>query len=415
MRKARRKAHLTLSRFALQRLFWAMEVAAPWCVAAAMLVSFTADAGQEVPSGASRAPLSATAAVMPQDLAPSPHSLAASFGGNFGRGLLHEARLVTGAPEQFDDAPDEIEPRLVIKRNAKIFPEIDRSHKGDPVVGLRPTLDGRWRQKGGPAKMRAEILTFSQNESGLASSFSQSSDSGANFEAWPEGESPVTQPGQSAVSPNQGAGVLTMRRAALAERIEQGATPAPPRAIALGSSTPAVGDQTPVEVLASVVAPAPASRADTGDTGDKRDYLAMIAPEQRESEKHCLAQAIYFEARSEPEAGQAAVAQVILNRMTSGLYPTSICGVVFQNRRHYHGCQFSFACEGKSLRIHEGESWTQATRIADDVLGGKTWLADVGAATHYHASYVRPRWSRALTKMDVIGKHIFYRLKSGQT
>ena len=412
MRKARRKAHLTLSRFALRRLFWAMEVAAPWCVGAVMLVSFTADAGQEVPSGASRAPLSATAAVMPQDLAPSPHSLAAPFGGHFGRGLLHEARLVVGAPEQFDDAPDEIEPRPDIKRNAKIFPEIDRSHKGDPLVGLRPTLDGRWRQKGGLAKMRADILTFGQDETGLASSFSQGSDPVANFEAWPEGESPVTQSSPAAVSPNQGAGVLTMRRAALVERVEQGATPATPRAVALGSSTPAVGDQTPVEVLASAVAPA---RSSPAASGEKRDYLALIPPGQLESEKHCLAQAIYFEARSEPEAGQAAVAQVILNRMTSGLYPTTICGVVFQNRRHYHGCQFSFACEGKSLRIHEGDSWAQATRIADDVLDGKTWLADVGAATHYHANYVRPRWSRTLTKTDVIGKHIFYRLKSGQT
>jgi spore germination cell wall hydrolase CwlJ-like protein len=141
----------------------------------------------------------------------------------------------------------------------------------------------------------------------------------------------------------------------------------------------------------------------------------MIAPDNLESEKQCLAQAIYFEARSEPEEGQAAVAQVILNRMTSGLYPATICGVVYQNRRQYHGCQFSFACEGKTLRVREGESWAQATRIADDVLGGKTWLADVGDATHYHANYVKPRWARALTKMDVIGKHVFYRLKAGQS
>jgi spore germination cell wall hydrolase CwlJ-like protein len=55
----------------------------------------------------------------------------------------------------------------------------------------------------------------------------------------------------------------------------------------------------------------------------------------------------------------------------------------------------------------------QATRVADDVLDGKTWVADVGASTHYHANYVRPRWARSLKKMDVIGKHIFYRLKSG--
>jgi spore germination cell wall hydrolase CwlJ-like protein len=428
MRKARRQAHhsfsrLFWSRFGLRRLVWATEIAAPWFVAGVMLVSFTADAGQEVPSGASRAPLSSSAAVMPKDIAPSPHSLATPFGDRFGRGLLHEARLVLGAPEQFDAPSDEIEPRTDLKRNAKIFPQIDRSHKGDPLVGLRPTLDGRWRQKGGLAKMQAEILTFGQSETGVASTFSPSeggapgAETVAAFEAWPDGESPVTQSSQAVASPNQGASALTMRPAALAERIEQGVTPATPRAVALGSSTPAAGDQTPVEVLASV---RPSDRVTVvapklEKNGERRDYLALIPVEKLEEEKHCLAQAIYFEARSEPEAGQAAVAQVVLNRVTSGLYPTSICGVVFQNRRHYHGCQFSFACEGKSLRVHEGDSWAQATRIADDVLGGKTWLADVGAATHYHANYVRPRWARALTKMDTIGKHVFYRLKSGQT
>jgi spore germination cell wall hydrolase CwlJ-like protein len=395
-----------------------MKVVAPWCLGAGLVVSFTADAGQEVPSGASRAPLSATAAVMPKNLAPPPHSLAASFGDHFGRGLLHEARLVLGAPDQLAASPDEIEPRADLKRNAKIFPQIDRSHKGDPAVGLRPTLDGKWRDKGGLPKMRAEMLTFGQDESGLASSFSPDDgfapgpDSVATFEAWPDGESPVTQPSQAAISPNQGGGALTMRPEALAERIEQGATPSVPRAAALGSTTPAAADQTPVEAFASVLAPSRPARL---DLGEKRDYLALIPPERLESEKHCLAQAVYFEARSEPEAGQVAVAQVIVNRMTSGLYPSTICGVVFQNRRHFHACQFSFACEGKSLRIHEAESWVQATRIADDVLGGKTWLADVGGATHYHANYVRPRWARALQKMDVIGKHIFYRLKSGQT
>ncbi len=141
----------------------------------------------------------------------------------------------------------------------------------------------------------------------------------------------------------------------------------------------------------------------------------MIPSEKLPQEKRCLAQAIYFEARSEPEAGQAAVAQVILNRMTSGLYPQTICGVVFQNRRHRHACQFSFACDGHALQVRESEAWAAATRIADDVLGGRTWLADVGDATHYHANYVRPRWARALTKTDVIGKHVFYRLKPGQS
>ncbi len=56
-----------------------------------------------------------------------------------------------------------------------------------------------------------------------------------------------------------------------------------------------------------------------------------------------------------------------------------------------------------------------AVRIARDVVEGRTYLADVGASTHYHADYVRPWWARRLTKMDTIGRHVFYRLKPGQT
>ena len=429
MRKARRQAHM----------IWAVGVVAPWCLAAGALVSFTADAGQEVPSGASSALQTSTAAVMPQKLVPSPRALTTSFGDAFGRGMLHEARLVLGAPEQLAGRPDdEVQPRAVLKHNTKIFPEIDRSHRGDPFIGLRPSIEGNLLHKGGLAKLRGEALTFGhdefEQEGGPVSSFSAldgdapGPDSVANFEAWPEGESPVTLtgPGTSVViSPKDSGGPLsepqmgetqTPRPASHMERAGQGATPAAPRAVALNSTTPFDSDQTPAEAFAAL---APHD-SETGVTAiprrdDRTNYLALIPAEKLDSEKHCLAQAIYFEARSEPLAGQAAVAQVILNRMTSGLYPSTICGVVFQNRRHRHACQFSFACDGHALRVHEAEAWTLATRVADDVLDGKTWVADVGGATHYHANYVRPRWARALTKTDVIGNHVFYRLKPGQT
>ena len=98
------------------------------------------------------------------------------------------------------------------------------------------------------------------------------------------------------------------------------------------------------------------------------------------------------------------MAQVVLNRVRSGLYPSSICGVVYQNRHHYNACQFSFACEGKSLRITEPEAWRTAVTVAEGVASGATYLSDVGGATHYHANYVRPRWARSLVKMDVIGQ-----------
>jgi spore germination cell wall hydrolase CwlJ-like protein len=206
-----------------------------------------------------------------------------------------------------------------------------------------------------------------------------------------------------------------------------GSTPAIPRAVALSSTTPAPADATPIEVAAASLmipgfaspmavrpgASSPQAPAATGES--QHHYTALIEPEAMDRERRCLAEAVYFEARSEPEAGQAAVAQVVLNRVKSGLYPTNVCGVVYQNRHRYMGCQFSFACEGKSLRIADGPSWQSATRIASAVIDGRTYLSEVGGATHYHADYVKPGWSRRLTKKDVIGRHIFYQLKRGQT
>jgi len=126
------------------------------------------------------------------------------------------------------------------------------------------------------------------------------------------------------------------------------------------------------------------------------------------SEQRCLAEAIYFEARSEAEDGRVAVAQVVLNRVKSGYYPGSVCGVVYQDRNRPFACQFTFACEGKSLRIKEPEQWQVAQRIAREVYEGRTYLVEVGDSTHYHADYVQPSWAKRLKKMDVIGRHIFY-------
>jgi spore germination cell wall hydrolase CwlJ-like protein len=127
-----------------------------------------------------------------------------------------------------------------------------------------------------------------------------------------------------------------------------------------------------------------------------------------EKEFKCLAEAVYFEARSEPERGQAGVAQVVLNRVRSGVYPSTVCGVVYQNRHKYLACQFTFACEGKSLRITEPGPWATAQRIARDVAEGRTYLPGVGNATHYHANYVRPWWARHMDKREKVGSHIFY-------
>jgi hypothetical protein len=130
-------------------------------------------------------------------------------------------------------------------------------------------------------------------------------------------------------------------------------------------------------------------------------------------QQKCLAEAIYFEARGESEDGQAAVAQVVLNRVRNPSYPDTICDVVYQNAKMRGRCQFSFACDGRPERIVSQRAWRTAQRIADDVTHARIWLDDVGDSTHYHANYVRPRWGKRMNKMDRIGAHIFYRTRFG--
>jgi hypothetical protein len=131
------------------------------------------------------------------------------------------------------------------------------------------------------------------------------------------------------------------------------------------------------------------------------------------AEQKCLAEGIYFEARGEPEDGQAAVAQVILNRVRNPAYPDTICGVVYQNERWRNRCQFSFACDGRPERIRSRKAYETAERIALDVTEGRIWLNEVGDSTHYHANYVRPRWGKRMNRLEAVGAHIFYRTIRG--
>ena len=130
-------------------------------------------------------------------------------------------------------------------------------------------------------------------------------------------------------------------------------------------------------------------------------------------EQQCLASGIYFEARGESARGQAAVAQVILNRVRNPAYPDTICGVVYQNKDWRNRCQFSFACDRIRDRIRSQHHWKMAREIAMAVTAGKIWLEQVGSSTHYHAVYVRPSWARTMKKVGRIGLHVFYRTYGG--
>jgi spore germination cell wall hydrolase CwlJ-like protein len=130
-------------------------------------------------------------------------------------------------------------------------------------------------------------------------------------------------------------------------------------------------------------------------------------------EQKCLATAIYFEARGESLKGQAAVAQVILNRVRNPAYPGTICGVVYQNQNWHNRCQFSFACDGIKDRITSRKHYEVAEEIAMAVTAGKIFIPSIGSSTHYYAAYVSPGWARTMEKMKRIGLHIFYRTYGG--
>ena len=130
---------------------------------------------------------------------------------------------------------------------------------------------------------------------------------------------------------------------------------------------------------------------------------------ERAKAERCLANAIYFESRSEPVRGQMAVAQVVMNRVFSEFYPNDVCSVVYQNASRHLSCQFTFACDGKSKTINERGAWARANRIAKQTLDGLIYVPEVAKSTHYHAVYVHPNWVGEMKKLVRFGIHNFYR------
>src|SRR5690606_31870118 len=112
------------------------------------------------------------------------------------------------------------------------------------------------------------------------------------------------------------------------------------------------------------VAPLPAAAQDARELVAASPFRFGGAADDRARAVKCLAQAIYYEAASEPDAGQRAVAQVVLNRVAHPTYPNSVCGVVFQGSERRTGCQFSFTCDGSLKRKPSRTFWERAERVA---------------------------------------------------
>ncbi len=385
-RRTRRRVVPAAGRFALAS---SAALLAPWSLAAALLVSFTASAGQGTLH---------LDKVFKRSTMIEPHRMTL---------LPPRLSVLTLHTERQEPAlePAAPLPSSLAAHIRKV--DLTRDYQRQPEIGVPllflvdPALLPKARLEEAVSMEKAsQALMARLNRFDIRSSTPGSLGSGGSVTA-----------AQGGLSPQK----LSLSR-------PDGSTPAVSRAVALASVTPAPIEP---EIIAAAAMRIPAfAHVHTDPSGRAAvtarlnvgpNYLGLIDPESRKREHRCLAEAIYFESRSEPEEGQAAVAQVVLNRVKSGLYPSSVCGVVYQNRHRYKACQFTFACEGKALTIQEPDAWDRAQTIARAVMEGTQYNTNVGHSTHYHATYVAPYWSRRLKRTDRIGRHIFYRLRPGQT
>lgn len=140
--------------------------------------------------------------------------------------------------------------------------------------------------------------------------------------------------------------------------------------------------------------------------------LKAVTQGASEEDLACLAEAMYFEARSENIAGKVAVAEVILNRRDSPLFPDTICEVVHQGYNpvspRLHRCQFSYYCDGKPETVGNKEEYESIRALAWGMLRGGTRPLTAGA-TYFHATYVKPSWARKMEEVRTVDTHVFYR------
>jgi spore germination cell wall hydrolase CwlJ-like protein len=282
--------------------------------------------------------------------------------------ILPEDEAGAAAPLTAPVANEPVEPNIKARTAAAapLDPELEAALKAEPLPQYHAA-------KGIAAEAVREAQPprdqFAVNTSHLFFGHASFGNLGGSLERWQPGEEPrLVLPGQTDTD---------LKQSAVAG---EGATVAPKGEVAGAPQRP----QSPAERLGL----------------DAKGYAKAAK---------CLAEAVYFEARSEPVRGQIAVAQVVVNRAFSGYYPSDVCGVVYQNKHRYLACQFTFACDGVRDVVTEPEPWDRARKIAREMLDGRLWLPEVNRSTHYHATYVRPYWVREMKKNFKTGLHVFYR------
>lgn len=316
------------------------------------------------------------------------------------------------------------------------FPAVNREHKGDRLPLPVPQPDDKQTTEAVPPEAVDQVAAGDDNrlvaQSQLASPLDPELEAALKSEPLPHYEASTGSPledlqdlatGGDTALPQPDIDGFNVRTARLffgysslggpsTSSLQRWAPGEAPVVVVPGVATP---DTKPNAMLAALP-------AKSGETVASKGLVAEDAPhpkspaerlgltgKARERSEKCLANAVYFEARSENVRGQIAVAQVVMNRTFSGFYPNTVCGVVYQNANRHLSCQFTFACDGIKDVVTEPEQWDRARKIAKETLDGRLWLKEVGKSTHYHAYYVRPYWVREMRKLYRVGAHTFYR------
>ncbi|PXA99114.1 cell wall hydrolase [Nostoc sp. 3335mG] len=181
-------------------------------------------------------------------------------------------------------------------------------------------------------------------------------------------------------------------------------TASPGRVTNLSTATKVPVQFAPRAEIVQDIAARPAIASDADVETDYSTLAAAVAAQTAtvdDEELNCLAIGVYYESKGEPLAGQLAVADVILNRTSSGRFPTSVCDVLTQRG------QFSFVKGGRLPDVDTSRpAWKTAVAIAR-IATQDLWDSPAEGALFFHARRVNPKWSR--TRVASLGNHVFYR------
>ena len=179
----------------------------------------------------------------------------------------------------------------------------------------------------------------------------------------------------------------------------------------LGQERSAIQQVSDVRIAALTAVP-PASARNIPTAPDiityDRAFLASQPAASGGEQWRCLAEALYFEARGESVRGMFAVGEVIMNRVDSARFPSTLCAVINQGTGRQYACQFTYTCDGAAEVIREQAAWDRVAKVARLLIDGAPRQLTDGA-THYHTRAVNPRWARVFPRTATIGSHHFYR------